>query len=288
MPVMLRSPHTIRFHAAAAAPAGDTLNLSMVLSPGSLMYGVFGNGYAQLHELGHADFEPDTAAPGELAERVAVLMADNGLLRRPFSKVQIALLNSDFSLVPEAFSTEDDALAWLQFSAGTLPGVKTGLHRLRGLAFYYGMDAELRRYFEKQFPNANLRHAGAVSCALLFTQHSLLGTDLFLHVHAGVIELSAKRQDSLVFYNVFPYAVNEDILYYLLFTVEQLRLDPALLTLAIAGQLPANAPLLENIRRYIRQVRLCAQPPALQLPGEAASLPAHYYFTILNQHLCEL
>jgi len=70
--------------------------------------------------------------------------------------------------------------------------------------------------------------------------------------------------------------------------VEQFALDPHAVFLAIAGEQPADDLLVKSIRRYVKHVDFCVTDPSVRLKGELLVLPQHYYFTLLNQHLCAL
>jgi hypothetical protein len=147
---------------------------------------------------------------------------------------------------------------------------------------------ELITHLEKVFPNSSIRHSGAVNLSLFFSQHSLIQKNLFLNISEGSIEISVKEGNELLFYNVFNFQSDEDVLYYLLFTMEQLQLNPLHVKLAIAAQKDVSDDLIKNIKKYIKQVDLCVSDASVNLKGELASLPKHYYFTLLNQHLCAL
>lgn len=122
----------------------------------------------------------------------------------------------------------------------------------------------------------------------MFGQHSLIGSDLFLNILDGFIEIGIKENNKFLFYNVFNFDTNEDILYYLLFTMEQFNLNPLLVKLTVACHLPVTDELINNIKKYIKNLNFCIADKEIHLNEEISKLPQHYYFTLLNQHLCEL
>jgi hypothetical protein len=133
-----------------------------------------------------------------------------------------------------------------------------------------------------------VRHLGAVNISLFFSQHSLKNANLYLNVGDGYIELAAKDRGELLFYNVFTFENNEDILYYVLFMMEQFHLNPLHVRLSVAAQRAATDELIQTLKRYIRQVDFCVRDTSVKLSETLPSFPDHYYFTLLNQHLCEL
>jgi hypothetical protein len=70
--------------------------------------------------------------------------------------------------------------------------------------------------------------------------------------------------------------------------MEQLNLNPLNTRLVIAAQRGVNDELIKSIRKYVKQVNFCVSDPSIKLTSEMSALPSHHYFTLLNQHLCEL
>lgn len=265
---------------------GETCNLSLLISNNTFIYSISGYNYVNIYELGHVEIL-NLAGTGNLAEKVAVLLNNYQLLQRKFGKVSISILNKEFTIVPEAYSSSTDLKDFLAFSSGNSEIPKPLFHLVKNVKFCYFFDQELFQFLEKTFANALIKHAGALDLELFFSNHSLLNCNLFLNINDGLIELSAKDKNDLLFYNVFSYENNEDVLYYLLFLMEQFNLNPLSTKLLIGGQIPTNDPLVLSIKKYIKQVNFVVHDIGIKLEGELSKLPQHYYFNLLNQHLCE-
>ena len=70
--------------------------------------------------------------------------------------------------------------------------------------------------------------------------------------------------------------------------MEQFQLNPLYVRLSLAGQRSLSDDLIKSIKKYIKQVDFCVTDSSVNLNGDLSTLPQHYYFTLLNQHLCEL
>lgn len=285
---MLKDAYNEKYYYSEKPGAGEALFLSVFISVDTFCYAISTQQFTTVLELCHVDLTQSAFSKDGLQDELSFLVQHYGLNQKRFEKTLISLLNSDFSLVPEAYGKDSDFKTYLEFSTGVAAFKKAPLHRLKEMSFCYGADAEVMNYLERTFVNASIRHSGAVNIQLLFSQHSLSGSTLFLSIHDGSIELSAQKNRSLLFYNVFNYSNNEDILYYLLFSMEQFELDPASVKLSIACERGVSDDLMVSIKKYIRQVSFVVGEPGLTLKGNLQSLPAHYYFTLLNQHTCAL
>lgn len=277
---------TRQFYGPKPGPS-EPLCLSLLIGPGAFMYALSSGRFKTVTEIGHVH----SAQPGHFAEGTAeklpAVVQNFFLQRTPFEKVNIAVLNRQFTMVPEAYS-QGDLKAMLGFASGSAAVKTAAVHQVKGIHFCYTAGHELVNYLEKTFTNASIRHAGAVNLSLFFSHHSLAQANVFLNIGDGCMELCIKENNELLFYNVFQFETNEDILYYLLFTMEQFRQDPLQVKLMVAAERAADDELFKSLRKYVRQVGFCVYDPSVQLNGDLQQLPKHYYFTLLNQHLCEL
>jgi hypothetical protein len=284
---MLSEAYVIKQFYSAGTEGTEPLCLSLFVSPGSFAYAISTHNFKTAIELCHVQLTDAHAAVTGIKDSTAFLIQNYLLDRKKFEKVNVTLLNTDFAMIPEAYAAQEALKPLLNFTVGGAPAKNIVQHTLNGITFCFTPDNELAMHLERAFPNASVKHTGAVSMQLLFSHHALKNCNLFLNIHDGFIELAAKNKNDLLFYNIFNYGTNEDVLYYLLFMMEQFALDPLVVKLGIAGQRPVDDELMQQIKKYIRQVVFCAPDPSITLSGELAQLPGHYYFTILNQHLCE-
>lgn len=285
---MLNEAYKTHFYYSEEVNPSEPLFLSIHISTRSLIYSISTDNFKSIVELAHFEWNSSQNDTKFIQDRVKYLMQYQLLDQKKVEKVNISLLNSEFTLIPDAYSELNNTKLLLKFNTGVEHSKNSYIHHLNGVDFCYTASGELINYLEKTFTNALIRHSGAITINLFFSQFSLQQCNLFLNIHNGLVELAVKENNNLLFYNVFNYETDEDVLYYLLFTMEQLNLNPLLVNLCIAGQFDTNENLVRNIKKYIKSVNFCVIDSSIQLKGKLNQLPHHHYFTILNQHLCEL
>lgn len=284
---MISEQHKIKYHYVTISLVESPLFLSLFISSNTFIFAVSNQQFNQIIELGHIEID-NSRSTFSISNHYTYLIEAYLLNKKKFEKVNIAILNSDFTIVPEAFSSNSELKSLLNFTNGTSQDIQTFIHQFADFKFYFTTNIDLVCLFEKTFPNASIRHSGAVLINLMFGQHSLIGSDLFLNILDGFIEIGIKEKNKFLFYNVFNFDSDEDVLYYLLFTMEQFNLNPLLVKLTVASQLSVTDELINNIKKYIKHLHFCIADKEIQLKEEISKLPQHYYFTVLNQHLCEL
>lgn len=260
-------------------------HLSLFISQGLLQFAVTNADNSELLELCEVKLSESSIHNYEGLESKVGAAVNNYLPGRKFSHTTISVLNTSFTILPEAYAMDGSSKALLGFSSGREP-VNTFSHKLGHLNFSYSIDASLLQMLERTFKNASIRHAGAVAINLLFNNASLKKCDVLLNFNEGVFELCARRNNELLYYNVFEYETKEDVLYYLLFMMEQFGFDPEKVQLSIAGQMQVGSDYHTLIKKYIRHISFAVNSSSLK--NTAEGVPDHYYFTLLNQHLCEL
>lgn len=79
---------------------------------------------------------------------------------------------------------------------------------------------------------------------------------MFVHVSETHFEIIVLRNQKLELYNSFEYKTPEDFIYYILFTAEQLFLNPENFKLELLGNISEESPLFQIAYKYVRNTAL--------------------------------
>ena len=79
---------------------------------------------------------------------------------------------------------------------------------------------------------------------------------VFVNVEPSCFDLIVVKNDSLLLYNQFEYQTKEDFIYYILFTAEQLELNPEHFKCVLLGSIAENDALYAITYKYIRHVSM--------------------------------
>lgn len=217
------------------------------------------------------------------ADKVKQLIFHHKLNSYEKVNVFISLGNSTYTIVPSAFSVQGNEASLLNFSNGKNTEIVRS-EKFKEMQFIYGPDPELISLLEKEFKNAVIRHSGSTAIELFFSNPSLKNADIWINIEAASFELLAGKGKKLLFYNRFEFSGNEDILYYLLFMMEQYQLDSEKIRLYLSGTIEVGDALHSLLKKYIRHISFAVN--AVRFTDAEWKLPEHAYFTLLNQHLC--
>ena len=100
---------------------------------------------------------------------------------------------------------------------------------------------------------------------------------MYVNIEATHFEIVVIENNFLKFYNRFDFITREDFIYYLLFTAEQLQLNPEEFPLVLMGSVDTNDELYKIAYKYIRDVNLLNSDSMLYSNDSSSK-----HFTLLN------
>ncbi len=238
-------------------------------------------------KIAETTFKEPIKHADELSDAFLHFVDEHDLQRIKHKTILVNWAGDHFTLVPSSFYDAEKAKEVLEFNIGEIKNELVFTNDFSDIKLIYSVPAELKNTIDKTFPNHNFKHIGYGSLKLFFTHFQLKNADIFLNLHNGQAELLIKKDWQTALYNVFKTQSDEDILYYLLFSIEQFELDPKNLKLFISANRETKDPLFAAIKKYINNVEFTVSDKLIIRKEAFEQLPHHYYFSALNRLMCE-
>ncbi|HEY0091851.1 MAG TPA: DUF3822 family protein [Flavobacterium sp.] len=89
---------------------------------------------------------------------------------------------------------------------------------------------------------------------LLDSSRNIEDEQVFAHFSKNRFEIVAIRYQKLMLFNSFDYSTKEDFIYYLLFTAEQLSMNPESFKLCLLGDISEESEIFKMAYKYVRNV----------------------------------
>jgi len=150
----------------------------------------------------------------------------------------------------------------------------------------YSIPASLKSLFNQTFPNHQLKHSACVLSQLAVHSEDLGNEDILLNVRDNYIELVLKINNQLICVNQFTIKTEVDVLYYVLFLMEQHQLHPKSVLLSVTGNIAINSELISLLKKHITHVRLARGHKNL-IYKQIEGMPQHYNYALINRIFCE-
>jgi hypothetical protein len=115
----------------------------------------------------------------------------------------------------------------------------------------------INNFFIDQFGTFDYKHATTILVSkLLIGSKNNPEKKVVVHINSGHFEIIVVQNQKLLFFNSFEYTTPEDFLYYILFTAEQLDLNPEEFPLELIGKIDTESEYYQLAYKYIRNVSL--------------------------------
>ena len=209
--------------------------------------------------LSHAQRFENQLGPYQLQQELKEAFREHGVQEYRISEVVAIHRNTLFSLVPQALFAPEHLADYLKFNAKILPTDHLDYDAIDGLEMMnvYVPFANVNNYIYDLFGEFEFRHTATVLLeTLVKLPGSAQGTICYVHLAESQMDMAVFSQKKLRFFNSFPVSSETDFMYYLLFSLEQLALEPSSVKLRLLGEVEEGDPLFEMAASYIENVSI--------------------------------
>ena len=121
----------------------------------------------------------------------------------------------------------------------------------------------------------------------IINEYNTMETSMFLFVNEKhSVEIIILKESRLLFQNQFLISSEIDVLYYVLFAYEQLKLDTEKTEMHLFGDIVKDDDLYSVLHDYIREIRFGRISKKLMFANELKKISNHKYFGLFSQLLC--
>jgi len=226
--------------------------------------------------------------PEELLKTLITLFETEITLQDRYKKITIIHENEWSTLVPKALFNEDALVDYLKLNIKIL---KTDYITFDTVAINDSVNVYLpyvniNNFIYDKFGSFIYKHYSTILIeAILNTEANADDSKLYIHVSKTHFQIIAVKKGDLLLYNTFEYATPEDFIYYILFTAEQLQLNPETIKTVLLGDITEDDNLYTIAYKYIRHITFGNR----LAPYHYSVTPANNYsdFTLIKSLQCE-
>ena len=180
-------------------------------------------------------------------------------LNDAFSSVKIIHYNNLSTVVPEVVFDKNNALSYLKFNSQILQNDYVAYDQIfnNECVNVYIPYVNINNFIFKKFDSFIYNHYSSIILEeVKSNEKNSINPSLYLNICLNHLEIIYFEDNKLIFYNTFDYSTKEDVIYYLLFTIDQLKLNPEKTPLIISGSISVDDEYYEIIYKYVRNVSL--------------------------------
>ena len=197
------------------------------------------------------------ATPYELLNELKQAVDSKIELQQTFDTITCIYQNELACIVPNPFFDKDNLAEYLKFNSKILKSDFISFDKLaaNNSVNVYIPLVNINNYLFEKFGAFDYKHFASILIETLLQKESTEKEDvIYLNVNDTSFEIIGVKNRSLTFYNTFEYESKEDFIYYILFTVEQLQLNPETIKMVIIDGISEKDVLFKILYKYVRFV----------------------------------
>lgn len=223
---------------------------------------------------------PDTITIDNCLKEIVTVFKTEEQLQNDFENVFVVHQNYLNTIVPNKVFDEKELASYLKFTIKTLATDAFDFDDISDISAknVYVPYTNVNNFLFQNFGAFEFKHHATVLIEKLLSKNK--GTRCYLHVSKNHIDIIVLAEDALLFYNSFKYDSKEDFIYYVLFTAEQLKMDPEEFELVLLGDIEKESDLYAILYKYIRDVSFYESNNTLL--KSTSEVPDHSHFILLG------
>ena len=221
----------------------------------------------------------------DTATEITEIINNDSVLKAEFSSQSVAFVNFPSTLVPDMLFIEKEAKTILAFNTKVNGKVLIDNIVLQKARLIYSVPESILNIVSIFFTKAKCKSQESI----LIQQYSQLNTEkrkAYLYLNEEKVVITIFNCDKIIFNNSFKYTSKEDLLYYVLFSFEQLNISPDSIDVTVFGNIEDTDEHFSLMYEYIRNIKLGKRPHNFTFPNEFQHLANHKYFGLFTQILC--
>jgi len=206
------------------------------------------------------------------------------LLQQKFDSISVSHSNDLSTLVPKPFFNTESLNDYLNYNIKVLSNdyITYDEITIAEMVNVYIPFVHLNNFLFDKFGSFEYKHSATILIELLLaTCKNDNQTHFFVHVEDSDFQIIVIKNKELIFYNNFTFKTKEDFIYYILFTSEQLKMNPEEFVLTFLGAIEKKSELYDIVYKYIRHIDFFTPDYQLDPKLEVSN---HSNIILLNQH----
>lgn len=180
-------------------------------------------------------------------------------LTAQYDEIQVVHSNSLTTLVPASLFDENYLASYMQYNTKVFESDFFSYDAITEyqINLVYIPYVNINNFLIDKYGSFDYKHANSVLVGrLLGESRNSEHKTMYVHFDQKHFEIAVIQNEKLLLFNSFEYKTVEDFIYYILFTAEQLSLNPEHFPLTLLGDISTESDFYKIAYKYIRNVSL--------------------------------
>ncbi len=264
----------------------EDIHLSIQISLDGFSFCTINTITNEISTLIHYPFSNNSPTPIKHLQNVKGVFEKELLLQKQYQSVNVSHVNNLSSFVPKALFNDENLPDYLKYGHKIFKNDYIVYDSIDNheLVNVYIPFVNINNFLIDKFGSFDYKHFSTILIKnLLDTYKFSERPHMFVMVNETHFEIIAIANNSFQLYNSFTYQNKEDLIYYILFTAEQLHFNTNYFELIFLGETVKNDEIYDITYKYVRNVSFLENRYKYNLNKEFTDDIQRKFFTLLHQ-----
>ena len=227
------------------------------------------------------EFDEKQGTPESLLKQIEAIFKTDIQLQKDFSSVLVIHQNDLFTLVPNAYFSEDKLLEYLDFNIKTIATDFITFDNIESMNAknVYVPYVNINNYLFQNFGEFEYKHHLTILIEKLISLPASKERRVYINVSKENFDIVILQNKKIKFSNSFSFETKEDFMYYILFTFEQLKIDVEEVKIYFTGAIDIETEIYKITYQYVRNIFFLESTSKI---FNQLSAPKHSNYILLN------
>ncbi len=262
-------------------------HLSIQLSLDGFSFCIINKDLNQVTAINSFSFPDNSPTPEKHLKNIIQLFKTEELLQKKYHSVNVTHINDLSTFVPKPLFDSEKLKNYLKYNSKIYKNDYIVYDPIdnHDIVNVYIPFVNINNFILEKFGSFEYKHSSTILVEnLLNTYKYSEHPHLFANIYKNHFEIVIIANNKLSFYNSFKYKTKEDFIYYILFTAEQLQLNPENFKLVLSGKINKKNDLYQIAYKYIRNVSLLENRSRFTFSSDFSEEIKRNFSTLLNQY----
>jgi hypothetical protein len=212
-------------------------------------------------------------------------------LRGHFASVNILFEDCRFTLIPLPLFDQKSytSIYGFNFTKTFAEEVFYTALPVSDAVLLYGVPTGLVESFKKRYPIAQFFHGSFPLLTAFINKYRNVDNQgsVLANFRNDAMDILILNERKLQLLNSYNCKSDEDVLYFLIFAIEQANLNPETAELFLSGMIERDSGLHNLIKKYVRNVKFIKRNDDFRYSYTFERIEGHQFYNLLNLNLCE-
>ena len=208
-------------------------------------------------EFNHKQFK-EFVEDSYLTENLELFIKESDINISNISNVELIVCNKLSSIVPKNLFEEKLSLDYLKFNSKLLKDDYPANDIIEeiGAVNVYLPYVNVNNYIIEKFGSFNYYHYSTILIKKLIKHNSSRDLALYANIELNNFQVLILKNRKLIYYNNFDIKEKEDILYFILFVMEQNKIDCNNYKLLLLGDIRKESDTYKLLKKFINNIEI--------------------------------